>query len=195
MKNDRSLSLFIVLIVASVMLLMMALQDQGPVHGRSESASIDPKSKIVESKVNQHLAATSRTMEIQEERLRVENSAAPQVGDRLWPEGKPSESEGGLDFSQDRHERSVYEDLDRHPQRYPRMGSPQTVIQNEQVEKEANFEYQQKQREEYVQQFLDNARRNGYLVKLSEDLVVISVQKIQNTSTSLSDQPFMNGSR
>lgn len=194
MNKDRSWSLFLVLIVASVMLLILALQDQGGVGGRADSSSIDPKSKIVETRVNNHLSETSRQIEIQEERRRIENSSAPQVGDRLWPERK-TQSSSGLDFSQDRHETTAYEDLDRHPRHYGGWNSPHAVIQNEQADKEASADFREKQKEEYVRQFLENARRNGYLIKLNDDLVVVSVQKIQNTSTSINDQPFVNGSR
>lgn len=60
--------------------------------------------------------------------------------------------------------------------------SPAEIVRQELFEKEMQLKSDQQERQEYARQYIENARRGGYHLVLSEDLKVISVTPIRKPS-------------
>jgi hypothetical protein len=171
---------FLVLLLGGSLIafvLSMGIDEQaGVVHQNS----IDPKSKIVESLVNQHLKITSQMIDLKERNALDRFSDMPKVGDRLWPTAHlPSKNKNvGVDFSSDPKEDSTYQDLNRHPKDYSATGSPHSVIQGDLARQEADHRQWQVIKSNYIRKFIENARLHGYQVKVNDDLVVESVRPL-----------------
>jgi hypothetical protein len=194
MSEKRRRVIFFILFFASLMVFYIASQEdilddviRGP--------SIDPKSPEVEKRVNQHLKTTAREIETQQLHAQGEAMSLPKVGEHLWKRAEQvSSSEMGVDLSTDSSEDLAYRDLNRHPKEYGNIKSPHSVIQNERAAQESEERNKRAAKEEYVRQFIENARRGGYLVKVNADLVVVSVQKLR-TPGSQFDQPNLSGAK
>ncbi len=63
--------------------------------------------------------------------------------------------------------------------------SPAEIIRQEVFEKELQLKSEQLDRQEYARQYIENARRSGYHLVLSEDLKVISVTPIRKPSQNI----------
>lgn len=140
------------------------------------------KSQKYEQSVNRHLMLTNERMELEKQRMALENAkllnnslkgARPQNG---------YANDDRLDLSTDTRPAEVANELGR-GQKQEDIVSPHDIVQKELFNEEQAQEYSQAYREEYARQFIENARRGGYNVKLSEDLSrVISVTPIRNPS-------------
>lgn len=133
--------------------------------------------KRLERVVNTHIQVTNQKIEIEKEQIKVEASfTVPRVGEFVI-----QKNEGADSFNQrsDRTEMNAARDLRRETQI---TMSANDIIQAEMANLETQSEYDRQYREEYARQFVDNARRNGYEVKLSPDYKVIGVKPLGGPS-------------
>lgn len=147
------------------------------------SASAKTKTSEYQKNVNRHLMLTNEKMEMERKRMAVENF---QTADRFQDVKaqkayRPSQQE--LDLSTDSRGYEIANEIRRGPKQNSEPTTPDEVVQAELYLREQANQYDAAYREEYARQFVENARRGGYRVKLSDDLSrVISVQPIRNPS-------------
>lgn len=174
-KKDLPFALVLVLLLAAGFLFYEATQHQS---GQTQQSSTQP-SFDTEAMVNRHLFYTAQKAELQKEIIQVENSwTAPAVGESLFKDPKPSNKAYGVDHSPDTYEARVVNDLNLNDKQVNYV-SPSGVIQRELHERRVVAEYSQRWKEEYVEQFLENARKNGYEVTLDKDYRVVNVREIR----------------
>lgn len=162
--------LFLLLLTAATFFVVSLLLPT-PAEKPETISAYTPKAEAL---INKHLFLTSQNQHLQGKKINAENAyLAPQIGDSIWPKISPK-IDLGVDHSPDRHENTAYDDLNRYRKEL-HYTNPDQVIQgqiaDEDLEKKAEWE----DRKEYARQFVENARRNGYSIKLNEDLVVVSV--------------------
>ncbi len=145
-------------------------------HPKKSPASISAYSPQAEALVNKHLFLTSQDQYLRGKKTAAENSyLAPQLGDSIWPK-IIQKKEVGVDHSADTNERTAYDDLNRY-RKDLQYTNPDQIIQGEMVDQDLQARADGEARMAYVQQFLDNARRNGYIVRLDENFVVVGVER------------------
>lgn len=183
-QKEKSMFLVLLLFLGAAGLLFFYL-DSGEMHSTTSASKLPPtKTEKYEQAVNKHLMLTNEKIQQQEQRLRLEyanrefGSAATQ---------RAYQNEDRLDLSQDTRAAEIANELGR-GERREEYSSPHDVVQKEIFENQQKEEYSQAYREEYARQFVENARRGGYKVMLSEDLTrVISVTPIRRPSQNQMD--------
>lgn len=140
------------------------------------------KTEKYEKSVNRHLMLTNERMELEKQRMAVENADALNKGFSGTRSQKAYYNENRLDLSSDTRAQEMANELGR-GQKQEAIESPHDVVQRELFNDEQAKQASQAYREEYARQFVENARRGGYKVQLSEDLSrVISVQPLRDPS-------------
>lgn len=80
--------------------------------------------------------------------------------------------------------RRVLEDLEPKQPIYNSELSPSEKIDLQLIRERENQEYQRRQRTLFVEEFLENARKNGYLITLNDKLEIVSIKRVRK------DQPY-----
>ena len=176
----------------SFLLLLLLMLGAGTFYFLGSSHKIIKAKKVIsayspeaDALVNQHLVVTSRSLELQAKRRHVENQfSAPQLGESVLVDRLKDKKDYGVDHSSDTNESNAYDDLNRYRQDV-RLTDPDTIITNQLHDEDRAMAYDESYREEYARQFIENARRNGYEVRLDENYVVTSVKKIRTPSSSI----------
>ena len=178
-QKERSMLLALLLFIGAAGLLFFYL-DSGEMHSSSTAPSVPlTKTEKYEQSVNKHLMLTNEKIQQQQQRSRLEY-ANSEFGSASAK--KAYQNEDRLDLSQDTRAAEIANELGRGDRR-EEYSSPHDVVQKEIFENQQKDEYSQAYREEYARQFIENARRGGYKVMLSDDLTrVISVTPIRRPS-------------
>jgi hypothetical protein len=138
--------------------------------------------------VNKHLFMTDQAMELSKEKVAIQNQFANlKIGQSIVPGKKFEPQQLGVDHSPDSNETTAFDDLNRYPKTITAT-NPDNIIQGQLRDQDETKRYEVAYREEYVRQFVENARRAGYDVQLNDDLVVVSVRPIRNPSGELGPQ-------
>jgi hypothetical protein len=142
-------------------------------------------SKKYEEKVNRYLMLTNEKMELQKQRMMVENHAlAPDYEDTRG--GQPYQnSSSGVDLSGDGHAEDVARELGREGHEASTPQTPHEMIQTEIFNARQAQEYSQAYKKEYARQFIENAAKNGWDVRLSDDFRVLSVKPMRKPSNQM----------
>lgn len=147
-----------------------------------DKSQISAYSPRAEALVNRHLLVTNQEVQLQEQRMRLENKFyAPQLGDSIWPKIDQNKKSFGVDHSADRNENNAYQDLNRYKHQLS-VGDPDHVIQQQLTDTDKQKEYENSYKENYARQFVENARAHGYEVELDSNFVVKSVKTIRRPS-------------
>lgn len=130
--------------------------------------------------VNKHLLFTNERMEIQKQKMYLDNAKyldAPKKAPQ-----KSYQAEERLDLSQETHAADIAKEIGRGV-KLEEYNSPDDIVQRDLFEQQQREEYSEAYREEYARQFVENARKGGYKVILSEDLSrVLSVTPLRKPS-------------
>lgn len=132
----------------------------------------------MEVAVNRHIQVTNRKMEVEKDQVKVASYAVPKVGEFVLPRGPGLEP--GFNQRADKNEMNAIRDLRRNNQ--PISISANDLIHGEMATQEEGAQMDEAAKQEYVRQFIANARRNGYEVQLSPDLQVIGVRQIRQNA-------------
>lgn len=178
-EDSKSFFLLLILLLGAGAFYLLGIQEEKPI--RTVKREVSAYSQEANQKVNDHLAWTNKKIELQARKRALENYSTPQVGDSIISKDN---KDYGVDHSADTNESTAYQDLnrDRHELR---ATDPDRVIRNQIYDQDAALAYEQAYREEYARQFVENARMNGYEVRLNDDFVVQSVKKIRNPSNAI----------
>lgn len=179
-KNIYLLALL--LFLASGFFLYLAFTSQQEVPENTLTAS---------DQVNFNLQKTMQKQEL--ERLRLQNEHFSKFN-RLDPRSvrkKPEESSLRLEY--DRTQDRVAEDLEnRHAPRVLTK-SVDDIVQTQLLNDYIAHEQNENARREYARQFIENARRNGYEIKLTSDFKVRSVRRIPMSGKIPQASPSRSG--
>lgn len=146
----------------------------------SISSTQEPSNIQSQKIVNEHLLETQSKMDLQRGMRVLENkqfapsvsNGAPSVDAKLNPGY-------GVEFNNTTPESQVGQII-RKPKGAPDYNSPDQYIQNLQKQLDARSNYDEAYKEAYVQQFIENARKGGYEVRVNDNYEVISVRPIRH---------------
>jgi rhamnose utilization protein RhaD (predicted bifunctional aldolase and dehydrogenase) len=178
-QKERSMLIALILFLGAGALIFMSL---GSDNKKARGASSKTKTSEYQKNVNRHLMLTNERMEMERKRMAIENF---QSADRFQDSKaqKAYQPNQELDLSTDTRGYEIANEIRRGPKESNGPSTPDEVVQAELYLREQANQYDEAYREEYARQFVENARRGGFKVKLSEDLSrVISVQPIRNPS-------------
>ncbi|MGZ3781557.1 MAG: hypothetical protein ACXVCY_12975 [Pseudobdellovibrionaceae bacterium] len=150
------------------------------------------KTEKYEKSVNKHLMLTNEKMKLETQKVSLENAQLLNKDLASIPTQQAYENDNKLDLSTDSRAAEMANELGRGI-RFEEISSPGDIIQKELFSQDQMQEYSQAYKQEYARQFIENARRGGYKVILSEDLSkIISVIPIR--SPTQNNMELMPGS-
>ena len=151
----------------------------------------DRQRQQIEASVNRHIQLTNRKIETEKERVRIdEGFVVPRIG--MMAQKLPEET-SPLDLRPDANEYNPVRDLSRQENT---IHSSAEMVQSEMADDQDFQAAQENYRQKSAKQFLENARRNGYDVKLDAEARVIEVHPIGGSapglpnSTTSDSEPF-----
>ncbi len=177
-KRDNSMLLALLLLGGAAALLLFSLLPD------RNSGSEVVYSKNFEDKVNRHLMFTQEKMELQRQRMIIENRALAPDYDSTKPEKLYQASANNIDTPSETHADDVAKELGR-VETETKTPTPHELIQTELFNQQQSKEYTAAYKEEYARQFIANAARSGWDVKLGDDFRVLSVTPIRNPSNQM----------
>lgn len=180
-NRDQPKILVLLLFVGAAILAISYFDSEDSSKGNESKTSRAPRA-VAESSVNSHLMYTNDKIEFQRKALEIENARALNKAFKRNSEQSTYVNPNRLDLSSEDHSTNLAEVLGR-GEKKSETQSPEDIVQQEIYMAEQAAEFNQAYREEYARQFVENARRGGYKVILSEDLTrVISVTPIRRPS-------------
>nr|BFD61508.1 hypothetical protein BdHM001_01890 [Bdellovibrio sp. HM001] len=184
-KTEKENSMWLALLLfvgAAAMVFVYLGTSDAPQKVAGTPAAV--KSEKFEKSVNRHLMLTNEKMEMARQRMQVENAQLMNSDFSQTKAQAAYENDRRLDLSMDTRAQELAEELGRGA-RHEEALSPHDIVQKELFNAEQAQEYSQAYKEEYARQFVENARRGGYKIILSEDLSrVLSVTPIRNPSNN-----------
>lgn len=174
-KKDRlNLTPILFLLLAAFFVFLFLLPDD-----KAKSGKEVVQSKEFADKVNKHLFRTTQKMELTRERAAVEAAELASKGIDSNPGIDPMETAHPLDVSTDDRADALVKALGREVQSPGSAKAPSELIQAELFEAQQLNAYTESYKKEYARQFVENAKKAGYLVKLNDQYKVISVQRLK----------------
>ncbi|MBX3039807.1 MAG: hypothetical protein KF789_03735 [Bdellovibrionaceae bacterium] len=175
----------VVLIAAAGLLLFFGLKGGG---GSSKNTKNLVKDEKVQSNVNEHLRKTAEKIEMAKRQQAIRswqlvNDYSRSVGEQAYV--PPSEG-ANLQETDSAHE--VAKDLGRsYDGSSAGSGNASDLIHQQMFEAQISQQADKAYKDAYASQFIENARRAGWDVKLDDNFKVISVKKIQRKPTNQFD--------
>lgn len=176
--NDSSKALAILLLVAAFLLLVFGLGNDSHKKFVNGAPAI-VKTEKFEKAVNRHLLTTNEQLRMQEQRMILENARSTKDIDASFQKPTVTHHSYDVDLSHDSRAADIANLMGRGEKQNYAPQDPNDVIQRELFTKEKMDEYSKAYRDEYARQFVENARRGGYKVQLSDDYKVLSVVPIK----------------
>jgi len=175
-KEDKSYVIaLLLLLLAGFFVILYLLPEKSP--SSPAGAAGGPQSKQFEERVNRHLFNTSQTMELSREKMKLEADRLEREG--VKPRGADSTPVHPLDLSTDPRAEALLKALGREATQPHGPANPDEQIQAELFESQQLQEYSEEYKREYARQFIENARKAGYIIKLNDDYKVISVRPLR----------------
>ena len=173
-KQDKSYLLALALLLLSGFFVFLFFLPEKAAKPGGKSIT---QSKKFEETVNRHLFKTSQTMQISRDKMQLE---ADQIAYRgIGPKAPEKTDVHELDLSTDPRAEALLKALGRNaPDNYGPV-NPDQQIQAELFEAQQLDAYSEEYKKEYARQFVENARRAGYLIQLTSDFKIRSVQKLR----------------
>lgn len=186
-KKERSLLLALLLFIGAGVLIFTYIGTEDS-KTKTTAKEITPvlKTDKYEKSVNKHLMLTNEKMKLETQRTQLENAKLLNREFNTVPAQLPYANDNKLDLSSDNRAAEVAKDLGRGESRHEEVLTPDDIVQKELFNQQQMQEYTQAYKEEYARQFIENARRGGYKVILSDDLSrVISVTPLRSPSQNI----------
>lgn len=174
-KQDKSYLLALALLLLSGFFVFLFLLPEGK-KTQDGFQSGAAQSKEFEEKVNKHLFHTSQSIEISREKMQIEVNKVENQG---LGQGAPKEEFHKLDFSTDPRAEALLRELGRDVKESNGPSNADEQVQADLFEAQQSQEYSEAYKREYARQFVENARKAGYIIKLNDDYKVISVKPLR----------------
>lgn len=172
----------LLIIAAAVGLLVAGLQE----NQRGPNGQIDSSHPDVQQKVSKHLELTAQQLEMQRRRMALQNSQMIMDYSRSEPEVAYVPQKEGADLMHDQTAAIVAQDINRRqadPTQIP--NTPSELIHHQLFQEQVNAEQTEAYKKEYARQFIENARRAGWDVRLNEDYKVIQVRPLNRNQPAM----------
>lgn len=182
-NKDSSKLVALLLLIGAIVLLILYLGSDGK-KKKSLETSQAVKSEKYEKSVNKHLMVTNETIEMQRQRMEIENARFAKDLDAASAQPKYVAPQEGADLATDHRASDIADLLGRGERKPESFETPNDIIQKELFNRQQMDEYSKAYKEEYARQFVENARRGGYKVQLDDNFKVISVSPIRKPSHS-----------
>lgn len=176
-KNKQFLSTAIgtIFFIAAFFLLKTAFQPEEFEKKLSSQSphQVSVNSPEAEKAVNKYLKEINKSIEMQQLQSRIQNqNIRPKVGEVISPNAFSRNNK-----KQNLKVDSLVEQNSSHHIIYD-TNSPSGQIQLELAEQQRLEEYDQKYKEEYIRQFIENAKRNGWKITVDENGTIKSAAPI-----------------
>jgi hypothetical protein len=175
-SKDKSMLLALLLFLGAAGLIFAYL---------GQSPTDQPKSNIVKSAayektVNRHLMSTNDRINFEQQKAQLEAAKLLGKGAKALNPQDAYQNDNSLDLNHDHNAQDIANELGRGERKAASFESPDDVIQSEVMNQQQMREYSDEYKREYARQFIENARRGGYKLVLSDDFSrVISVTPIK----------------
>lgn len=180
-KEDKSYLLALALLLLSGFFLFLFLFSETETNTSSSASRVDPKE--FEFKVNNHLFNTSQSIEMSQEKMQMEINQLVSRG--MNPKAPAKEEVHHLDFSMDPRSEALLRELGREAKESTGPSNADEAVQTDLFESQQNQELSEAYKKEYARQFIENARRAGYIIKLNDNYKVISVVPIRKPAENM----------
>lgn len=186
-SKKAALALFALAIVIGIAAFFLGSRNKDEETAEAERIRISNEQRLkVEASVNRHIQVTNHNIETDKEKIKIEAGfTIPRVGQLL---SRPQNSDSYLDLRPDHNEMNPIRDLERRAESPP-TPSARDIVQAEMADQQAYNAAAEKAMQEYARQYIENAKQNGYDVKLGPDYRVIEVRPINNIPSSDPEQP------
>jgi hypothetical protein len=173
-SNNLGLVSIALLLLAGFVLVLAFDED-----GDSENMRVgerlvrrDEASRIVDH----HLKKTDARITIEQQRVVTENFKAPQIGERVEPQADHTRTYG-VQFDDGSEEAAVARVVRPEVKDYG-FRNPAQIIQNRLADEQLQEKHNEAYDKAYIEEFIANARRNGYEVQVNDKFEVIKVTPI-----------------
>lgn len=178
-KQDKSYLLGLLLLLLAGFFVFLFLLPEGKNSQANQAGAA--QTKEFEARVNKHLFHTSQTMEMSREKMQLEANKIERQG---LGAAAPKEDVHKLDFSADPRAEALLRELGRDAKESTGPTTSDEQVQADLFEAQQSAEYSEAYKREYARQFVENARKAGYIIKLNDDYKVISVKPIRKPADS-----------
>ncbi len=137
----------------------------------------------MQAAVNRHLLKTAEQLEMQKKRMQIESTKL----NMTYLESKADQAyqppKEGVNLIENQNSESVASDLTETAAK-GLTSNPMELIQHDLFVEEQRQKLSENYKKEYARQFIENARRGGYDIKLNDDFKIISVKPIRKPTQS-----------
>lgn len=190
-EKDNSKLFALLLLIGAGVLAFLYLGSENP-KKRSTEVAASLKTEKYEKSVNKHLMVTNETMAMARQRMEIENARLAADFNATSAQPVYTAPQGGVDLSNDSRATDIANELGRGDKRPESFENPNDIVQKELFNQQQQAAYSKAYKEEYARQFIENARRGGYKIKLGEDFKVLSVTPIRAPSDQNNGQDILN---
>lgn len=174
-NEDRSYVLAVaLLLLAGFFIFLFFLPEKDSSQGKEGGLA---QSKQFEERVNRHLFTTSQEMQLSQQKMQMEASRMARDGVANKAPAQPEVHT--LDLSTDPRAEALLQALGREAKESAGPANADEQVQAELFEAQQFAEYSEEYKREYARQFVENARKAGYIIKLNDDYKVISIRPIR----------------
>lgn len=174
-EGKKKLFLSLLLLVSSVALFWFALKEDNAADSDNDLISLQQN----DDSVNNHLRKTARKIEVEKMKARVE--AISQLKNNSEPSNFRNQQDSRLkeDFSADPRVDELAEALGKKSKTPSEPKDPGELVQARLYDQQKWNEYTLAYRQAYADKFIENARRNGWIIKLNDDYKIISAKPVK----------------
>ena len=189
-KPQKKPWLAIVFIFAALVFLLLSFIAKKNSTKTQNSMQKNQHTEEYSDRVNEHLKMTAQRMKQQQDTFNLENERDKLNSNQVFTSSQStSQSSSGVDFSTDTQWDDMADKLRNRESQHGEISGPADEVQYDLFQKQKEAEYTEAYKEAYSQAFVENARKHGYEIKLTEDFKIKSVRKIiQKKSPSLFEQ-------
>lgn len=172
--DGKKLLLSAFLICSALGLVWLALNDDDSIN-ENESISVQASDEAV----RKHLHKTSQKIQQQKVQAQLDNlTQAPR-----WSEEGATQvyeaSSHGIEFKSDPRLNELTQTLERNQKPANRVPDPKELIQAQLYERQKWDEYTLAYRQAYAQKFIENARKNGWDIRLNDDYKIVKIRPLK----------------
>lgn len=177
-KSNSGVILIIALLFGATLSLFLYFAKQ------EKQAKVESFGGVVSTEsVNRHLQYTQKRMDLEREWVaQKEKSSRNLIGAGKSSTSAAFKNLNGLDLTEEKSGKQLMEELDRGSSSARYSEDPAQLVQKKLAIEQQQQEMLQAYRQEYNRQFVENARKNGWEIRLDENSKIISAKPVRRPS-------------